>query len=268
MAIDGHPTGTASPDDQVWAVDAGLPLPVVLAGEPPDDWQFAEPSLDSLGAVTPVRVAGTAQALPVLGVEGVLVDLDASRRVIGDAVTNGTFQVWLAPNASPGLIGALQRNGLSILDDDTVAARADRLGQQGPSAGSRFALLAAAIGLLLAAATIAVAGAVDRRTRLDELTALRVQGLDARAARVASWAGTAGLILTGLAGGLFAAVLARSIAHTSVPGFTDGWTVLAPPGPLSTLAVVLAGLVALLVLGLVSWLSVLPLLRRLREGTR
>jgi putative ABC transport system permease protein len=269
MEIDENPTGSTASDDQVWAVDDGMPLPVVLAGSPPDDWQFAEPSLQSLGSgITPVRVAGTARALPVLGIDGVLIDLDASRRIIGDAAATGKFQVWLAPGTAPGVVDALRRNGLSIVSDDSVPARADRLGRQGPSAGSRFALLAGAIGLLFAAAAIAVAGAVDRRTRLDELAALRVQGLPPRAARAASWAGTAGLIVCGLAGGLFAAVLARPLARTAVPAFTDGWNVLAPPGPLSFVAVALAGLIALIVLGLVGWLSVLPVLRRLREGIR
>jgi hypothetical protein len=269
MAIDDNTGASVATDDQVWAVDTGLPLPIVLAGPPPDDWEFAEPALQSLGSdLTPVRVAGTAAALPVLGSDGVLIDLDASRRIIGDVPAPGHFQVWLAAGAGPGVIDALQRNGLSIMDDQSVAARTDRLGQQGTSAGARFALLAGAIGLLLAAATIAVAAAVDRRTRLDELAALRVQGLDARTARAASWAGSAGLILAGLAGGLFAAVLARPLARTSVPAFTDGWAVLAPPGPLSAAAVGLAGLIALVVLGLAGWLALLPLLRRLREGTR
>jgi putative ABC transport system permease protein len=269
MAINQNLGGFSDTGDEVWAVDTALPLPIVLAGPPQTSWQFAEPSLKSLGgAPIPVQVVGTASALPVLGSLGVLVDLDASRRIIGDASVAGDFQVWLAPGAGADVIGALQRNGLSIIADDSVRARSDRLGRQGPSADSRFALLAGAIALLLAAATVAVAGAVDRRTRLDELTALRVQGLPQPAALVASWAGTAGLILVGLIGGLVAAVVARPLARTSVPAFTDGWAVLAPPSPLSTLAVVLAGVLALVVLGLVAWLSVLPLVRRLRESVR
>ncbi|HEY0530399.1 MAG TPA: ABC transporter permease [Actinoplanes sp.] len=269
MEIDENPSGSTETDDQVWAVDEGLPLPVVLAGTPPPAWQFDQPGLQSLGSgIAPVRVAGTARALPVLGNDGVLIDLDASRRVIGDAPVTGSFQVWLAPHAGRGVIDALKRNGLSIVDDRSIPVRTDRLGQQGPSAGSRFALLSGAIALLLAAAALAVAGAVDRRTRLDELAALRVQGLPQPAALVASWAGTAGLILTGIVGGLVAAVLAHPLARTAVPAFTDGWAVLAPPGPLSAAAVALAGLVALVVLGFVAGLSVLPLLRRLREGNR
>jgi hypothetical protein len=269
MAIDEHPVVPGTADYQVWAVDSGLPLPVVLAGAAPQEWRFTEPGLSSLGAeTTPVRVAGTVPALPVLGSDGVLIDLDASRRLIGDGTVTGTFQVWLAPDAGPGVIAALESNGLSVVDDVTVADRQDRLGQQGPSAGSRFALLAAATALLLAAAGVAVAGAVDRRTRLEEMAALRAQGLPHRTAVVASWAGTAGLVLAGLAGGLVAAVLAHPLAGTAVPAFTDGWAVLAPPGPLSVLAVVLAALTALLVLGLAAWLSVRAVLRRLGEETR
>ncbi|MET3420812.1 ABC-type multidrug transport system fused ATPase/permease subunit [Actinoplanes tereljensis] len=269
MAIDENLTGTAATSDQVWAVDNRLPLPVVLGGDPPDDWQFTEPGLESLGAgITPVRVAGSARALPVLGTTGVLIDLDASRRIIGDATDEGTFQVWLAPGAEPGLISALEANGLSVRKDESTAARADRLERQGPSAGARFALLSGVIGLMLAAATMAVAGAVDRRTRLDEMTTLRVQGLPQRVATVASWAGTAGLLLAGLAGGLLAAGLARPLARSVVPGFSDGWAVLAPPNPLGPVAVALAGLLALVVLGLAGWFSVWSLLRRLREDNR
>jgi hypothetical protein len=186
--------------------------------------------------------------------------------VIGDATETGTFQVWLAPDAGPEVIAALERNGLAVLHDESVGARQSRLAQQGPSAGARFALLATAIGLLLAALSIAVAGAVDWHTRLQEMTALRVQGLPHRAAVVASWAGTAGLVLTAIAGGLIAAVLARPLARTAVPPFADGWAVLAPPGPLSAVAVALSALFSLLLLGLAGWLSTLTLRRRVREG--
>ncbi|WP_433380010.1 FtsX-like permease family protein [Actinoplanes sp. CA-142083] len=267
MAVDENLTGSVPADYRVWAVDVGLPLPVVLGGAVPDDWRFGEPGLSLLGdGITPVRVAGTARALPVLGSDGVLADLDATRRIIGDAPTTGTFQVWLSPDAGPGVIGALERNGLAVLHDESVTGRASRLAHQGPSAGSRFMLLATSIGLLLAALSIAVAGAVDWRTRLGEMTALRVQGLPHRAAVVASWAGTAGLVLAAVAGGLIAATLARPLARTAVPPFSDGWAVLAPPGPLSAAAVALAALVSLVLLGLAGWLSTLALLRRVREG--
>ncbi|GAA0569671.1 hypothetical protein GCM10010172_62580 [Paractinoplanes ferrugineus] len=260
---------SATADYQVWAVEDTLPLPVVLGGPVPDDWRFAEPGLPSLGnGVIPVRVAGTTAALPVLGAAGVLIDLDAATRIIADASVTGTFQVWLAPDAGPDVLAALKTNGLAVLTDETIAAREGRLSRQGPSSGARFALLCGAMTLLLAAATVAVAGAVDRRTRAAEMAALRMQGLTRRTAVLAGWAGTAGLIGTGLVGGLTAAVLAVPLVRAAVPGFTDGWAVLAPPPPLSAAAVALAGLLAAALLGLVGGLSELRMLRLLRREAR
>ena len=264
LTVDADPTGFAQVGDAAYAVDTTLPLPIVLAGPAPQPWQFGEPSLFAFGVTPiPVRVAGTAAALPVLGRAGVLVDLDASRRVMGDATPPGEFQVWLADDAPAGIAGALTRAGLSISSDVTVAERAGSLAEQAPAVVTRFALLAGAVGLLLAAAAVAVAGAVDRRSRFDQLSALRVQGLSGRAAVVTAYAGTGALVCTGLLAGLAAAALARPLARVTVPAFTDGWDVLPPPGALGFLALAAAAAVASAVLGLTGWLTVLPLTRRL-----
>jgi hypothetical protein len=76
------------------------------------------------------------------------------------------------------------------------------------------------------------------------------------------------LIAAGLLCGLAAAAIARPVAQVVAPPFTDGWHVIAPPGMLSGAALALAGLAALLVLGVTGLLSVLPLVRRLRGGDR
>lgn len=212
----------------------------------------------------PVRVVGTVPVLPVLGRAGVLADLEATRLIAADANPAGRFQVWLAPGAGEGTVDALRRAGLVISSDDSAGRRADRLGEQAPAAVARFALLAGGAALLLAAATVAVAGAVDRRTRLDQLRALRVQGLADRVAVVTAYAGPAVLIGAGLVTGLIAAAVAVPLARAALPGFTDGWDVLPPPYPLGVASLALAGLLALAVLGLTAWLSVLPLVRGLR----
>jgi len=249
-----------------YAVDTDLPLPVVLAGPAPPQWQFGEPGLLAFGREpTPVRVVATATALPVLGRQGVLADLEATRRVIGDATPPGEFQVWLAPGARPGIVAALTRAGLTVGADVTVAGRAGRLGEQAPAVVTRFALLAGVVVLLLAAAALGVAGAVDRRSRLDQLRALRVQGLPGRVAVVTAYAGMVGLVLAGLLAGLAAAALARPLARITVPAFTDGWDVLPLPGALGLASLALAGLAALVVLGSVGWLAVLPVTRRLHR---
>jgi len=251
--------------DKVYAVDAPLPLPIVLAGPQPAEWHFNDPASYRFGpSETPVRVAGTASVLPVLGAGGMLVDLDATRRVAADAELGGVFQVWLAPKAPPAIVDALRKAGLTVLAEDSTAARADRLARQPRIFAARFGLLTVALGLLLAAAMVAVAAAVEREPHLAQLRALRVQGLPRRAALVAGSAGTVGLVVAGLIGGVLAAVVARWVAGVVAPPFADGWRVIPPPAALGGAALTLSGLVALAVLALAAFLAVSPLVRRLR----
>lgn len=270
LTIDANRVVFARLGESAYAVDSALPMPAILAGPTPNTWQFAEPALFSLGgSPAPVRVAGTATALPALGRSGVLVDLDAARRIIGDASPPGEFQVWISDRAGPGIAGALEAAGLTITSDQSVTGRAAQLGEQGPAVISRFALVAGVVGLLLAAAAIGVAGAVDRRTRLEQLAALRLQGLGGKVAVLTAYAGMGVLVVAGLTAGLVAAAVARPLAGVVVPPFTDGWDVLPLPGALGPVALAAAGLIALVVLGATGWLAVLPLIRRLRrEGHR
>jgi putative ABC transport system permease protein len=269
ISMDANTLQFATIGNEVYTVDAPLPLPIVLAGPAPTTWQFGDPSLLSFGAgATPIRVAGTAAVLPVVGAQGVLVDLDASSRVAADAVLGGTFQVWLAADAPPAVVGALTKAGLAVVSDDSVAARAARLSRQGTAIAARFALLTAALGLLLAAATVAVTAAVDRGPQAAQLGALRLQGLPRRTAVLSGYAGLTALIVTGLVGGLIAAAIAVPVARVAAPAFSDGWRVVAPPDPLTLGVLLLAVAAALVVLGLTGWLAVRPLIRRLRGGDR
>ncbi|GIF17814.1 hypothetical protein BJ973_009222 [Actinoplanes tereljensis] len=265
LSVDANPAGLPQIGDAVYAVDTTLPLPIVKAGPPLPDWQFTEPALFAIdGPGVPVRIAGTARALPVVGRTGVLVDLDASRRILGDTDAPGDYQVWLSAEAGAGTVRALTAAGLTVTQDASIGGRAAVLADQAPAVTSRFALVAGVVALLLAAAAIGVAGAVDRRTRLEQLRALRVQGLAGRVAVAVAYAGTAGLIGAGVLAGIGAAVLARPLARVTVPAFTDGWDVLPLPSALGGVTVAIALPAALVVLGLTGLLAVLPLIRRLR----
>ncbi|MDY7090853.1 MAG: FtsX-like permease family protein, partial [Actinomycetota bacterium] len=240
LRIASDENGFGSPDAgiHVYAVDSAMPPPVVLAGPPPGEWRFQEPSMSSLGdRPVPVRVDGTARVLPALGPRGLLVDLETSRRIAGDADVPGEFEVWLAPGAGLGVVDELRAAGLVVTGEDTVARRSSRLAEQGPAAIARFGLLGGVVGLLLAAATLAVAGAVDRRRRLEHLRALRLQGLPLSAAVGTAYAGAWVLIVAGVVVGLVAAVIADPLARVAVRGFTDGWDVLPLPGALGWPAV-------------------------------
>jgi hypothetical protein len=238
------------PDFQAYLVDGPVPLPAVFAGDPPADWALGQAYARLFGAdAVPVRVTATARVLPVVGRQGVLVDLDSARMLAGGTGSSDVQQVWLARSAGQGVVDRLRANGIRIVGDDSAARYRSRLDVQGPAAVARFTLAAAVIGLLLAAGTVAVVGAVERGPRARELAALRRQGLPASDARAVSYLGyavTAGAaLLTGLASGL--------LANADRPVFTDSWSVLpSRPVPLALLATA-AGAAG--VLGFVVWLA-------------
>jgi putative ABC transport system permease protein len=240
----------------VYPVESAVPLPVVLAGPAPTPWRFDDAALP--GAALPVTVAATARVLPALGVSGVLMDLDETRRLGGEG---GTFQVWLAPDTPAPVVQAI---GLPVVTDRTVAGRTAELAGEESVVAAPFALFTVGIAVLLAAAMVAVGAAVDRGPQEEQLRALRVQGLPRRAALSSAYAGGSALVLTGIVGGVLAALVAGPGAAVTAPPFADGWDVLPPPGALGIVPLLLAVLFALVVLGVTAWLSALPLVRRLR----
>jgi putative ABC transport system permease protein len=269
LRMDHNETGGSPPGTRVFAVDAALPLPVVMAGPQPPAWQFSDAVVYAFGgSPVRVRVAGTAPVLPVVGGAGVLVDLDTARRISAESDLGGTYQVWLAADAPQSVLTALRAGGLTVLDDATVAEQAGRLEDQGTAVGATFAMLTAVVGLLLAAAAVAVAAAVERGPQLDQLSALRLQGLPLRTAVTIGYAGSAALVVAGLLAGLLAAAVARPAVGVTVRPFTDNWTLIPPPGALGPAALLVAGLLALLTLGVTSWLAVRPLVRELHGTSR
>ncbi|GIF35715.1 FtsX-like permease family protein [Actinoplanes xinjiangensis] len=265
LAADDNTTEVDRIGIEAWASDHLLPLPALLAGPVPDRWRDGEALLPGYGELTPVQVVRNVTALPAVGSSGLIVDLDSTRRLAADSDPGGQFQVWLAPDARPGIVDALTAAGLTVSDDTDVAGLAARLGTQGPAVLVRFELLAGVAALLLAAVAVAVAATVDRRSLAEQLAALRLQGLPRRVTVSTGWAGTAALIVAGLAGGVLAALLAVDVTGRTVPPFTDGWAVLPPPGPLDPVTTALAVVVALAVLGVTGRIALQPLMRSLRD---
>ena len=255
--------------DRVYAAEVPRPLPVVLAGPPPAEWRFDDPSSPRFGASeTPVTVVAGTGVLPGLGNAGMMVDLDAARRTASDANLVGDYQVWLAPGAPGGVLDRLRAAGLTITSDRTVAGREEQLAAQGGVAAARFGLLTVVIALLLAAGAVAVTAAADRESYARQLRALRVQGLTERNAVSAGRLGIAALVVAGLVAGVLAAQLVVPIVDLTAPAFGDGWRVVPPPGPLAPVALGAAALVAALTLALTGLLSARPLTREVRGGLR
>ena len=251
----------------VYPVDAPLPVPILLAGQPASEWRFEDATTTRFGGRdVPVRVAGTPGVLPVLGAAGLLADLDTVRRVASGAELGGTMQVWLAAGAPPSVLDALRREGLTVLADRTTAGLVAREADQAAVIVAPFDVFTAVLSMLLAAIMVAVVATVEREPQAEQLRALRVQGLARSVAVTSGYAGIVALVLTGLLGGLAAALVARPVAAVVAPPFPDGWRVIPPPGALGPLALALAGAFAALVLSVTAGLSVRPLVRRLRSA--
>ena len=243
------PPAGQSVDNRVFAIDAATPIPVVLAGERPQARRPGDERITLLGADrVAFQVVGTAGVLPSLGSSGTLVDLEYAQRDNGRPVESASLEVWLTADAPASLVDAITARGVVVLTDSRVAGAAARFGKQGPGMVLRFDIFAALVALLLAGGMVMVTSTVERRARLEELSALRAQGLTRRAVLVTGYGTGAAMVLGAVLTGVLAALLALGVVSTALPVFADGWNLLAPPAgpaPAPLLGVAAAMLVVL-----------------------
>ncbi|GAA0569668.1 hypothetical protein GCM10010172_62570 [Paractinoplanes ferrugineus] len=164
--------------------DAPYPLPLAYAG--------AKPLADSItgagGGPLPVEPVADLPAVPQLGRHATIVDLEWADRLATDAEIALNPQVWLSPDAPADIVDRFLAQGLTVVGD----VRADRIGRQldrqGAALSLWFYVLAGALAVLLGAGALVLAAAVDRARRVEDLSALRAQGLSrGRLTSATSW---------------------------------------------------------------------------------
>ncbi|MCA2214210.1 FtsX-like permease family protein [Jidongwangia harbinensis] len=223
--------------------DTPYPLPAATAGPVP---QRAVEGLDR--RVVPVDPVHRLAAVPGAGAPATLVDLEYLERLSVDVGQTADAEVWLSDEAPAGVLRALQQRGLEIVADTRATQVRERLDRQGPALALWYFLLAAALAAGLAAGALVLAATVDRRRLVEDLSALRAQGLSRRVVAGATLGTYPALVV--------AAVLAGMPIAAAVWGLT-GWALpLAgldpPPLPLprwprpEVLALVAAAVVAVL----------------------
>ncbi|HKD96634.1 MAG TPA: FtsX-like permease family protein [Micromonosporaceae bacterium] len=198
--------------------DTPYPLPALQAGK------SAESKLNGLdGSLLDVRTIGHVDSLPRLGSGGILVDLAYLDQLsIRPVSPSPPAEVWLAAGAPPGIRDALTKAGLTITGSRSKAAEMALLAHQGPAVGYLFGLVAAAAAVLLAAVCVTLLAGIDRRRRIAELTALRVQGLRVATARRATVLAQVGLMVAAGVTGCAGAAVAWLVAGDRLPVFADG----------------------------------------------
>ncbi|MEV0564677.1 ABC transporter permease, partial [Dactylosporangium sp. NPDC050588] len=226
-------------------VDTPYPLPVVGTGGPPDGGRLT--GLDE--RQVQVFTAGRAAALPRLGTAGTLVDLEYADRAATDGGTALRPEVWLGADAPDDVLARLARTGLVVTGDVSIATARDRLDAQGPAIGLWFHLLAGALALLLGAVGLSMIVAVDRPARAADRAALRAQGVDGPAVRLANRWTYPALVLTAATLGLVTALAAWRLTGWALPMFGEDLPPLPLPrwpGPVAVPATWLAGVTLLL----------------------
>jgi hypothetical protein len=230
----------------VWVqpVEASRPLPVVSTAALPPGGTLA--GLD--GIPTLVSQVARVSTLPRLGADGTLVDLEYADRLSTDAGPATHPEVWLSASAPPDVLARLADNGLLVTGDRRTATVHQQLDQQGPALALWFYLLAGALAVVLATGGLVLAGAVDRRGRIDDLAVLRTQGVDRRTVgRAVLWDYPVLVLLAALVG-LAAALVGWRLTGWALPVFDDHHvSLLLPvwPRPLALLAPWLAATVLL-----------------------
>jgi putative ABC transport system permease protein len=254
LLVTPGPTGESDPS--VFVDDSPNRLPAIAAGVRRGEFSAGDPHVVAFpGAQVPVDVTGAATALPRVGRDAVLVDLETADLISGDLGGGESLQVWATDDAPADLADRLAERGVITSSTATIAALTDRYSRQAPPSTVRFQLLAAALMVLLAAGALGVIVAVERRPRGGELTALRRQGLTAGAVTRATLGGYLVVSAVALVAGVLAALPARTVLAAPLNVFADGWDVLPPPAAVRVVPLLLAMAAAALVYAVVVLLA-------------
>jgi putative ABC transport system permease protein len=198
-------------------------LPAVVAGAGNDD---PIPGLDR--APIPIAPVDRVTAVPGAGAPATMIDLDFADRLATDGSPSAWNQVWLNDKAPADVLDRLSAAGLVITGDVKASDVQASLDEQGSALALIFAVIIAVLAAGLAAGALVLAGTVDRARRVEDLTALRAQGLSRRALRQATLWTYPALVAAAVLAGLVIALLTWWLTGWALPlsGITP------PPLPL------------------------------------
>jgi putative ABC transport system permease protein len=157
----------------VQPVDTPYPLPIAYAGDQPVGKAITGAGGESI-SVDPV---GSLPAVPQLGVHATLVDLEYADRLGVDGLPALVPQIWLNDKAPADILDRISAQGLTVTDDTVASQVHKQLDEQGPALALWFYVLAGGLSVLLGAGALVLAAAVDRSRRVEDLSALRSQGM-------------------------------------------------------------------------------------------
>lgn len=215
-------------------LDLPIGLPALVAGPTPDARDplgyTTASGLDGLD--TRVKIVGTVPFAPGIGPSALLVDLDlavtTSRFV--DALT--TPAVWLRtddPARERRLVAALTTAGIGVTSRTSSADLRRSYEDSAPGWSARYSVVVAGLAELLGLGLLVLVLLTSRRTREQDLAALRLSGVAARRLRRATTVELVATVAAGVLGGTVAGVVAAHLVLKRLPIFATPPVVPLPP---------------------------------------
>ncbi|MBB5873737.1 hypothetical protein F4553_007171 [Allocatelliglobosispora scoriae] len=256
-----------STDLRVLLADAPVPLPIVAAGRPSIAQTDEVTDLPVLAIDDrPVHVVATTPGLPGAGADGYLMDYEYADRLAAEPLGRAGTEVWTTADTPPQILADL-RERLTVLREETVADRADRMLRDGPGRAALLRLAATGLGLLLAAGGLLITAVAEHRRWVRELLALRVQGVSGRVAHRSVHLYYALLTGTAVLAGVALAIAAAPQARRTAPVFVDAWSATGVPVGSGVWGALAAAAVAAVLLAGLAGLVARAHLRRLATAT-
>jgi putative ABC transport system permease protein len=252
-SLNGLPEGM-----YVQPADSPSPLPAASSGK-------GDGPITSGFDTRDVAISHVAQlpAVPGVGLPATLVDLDYLDKQSTDGAQR-LSQVWLSANAPQSVRDGLTNAGLVVTSDLTAAQVRRQLDDQGPALALWFYVIVAVLATALAAGALVLSAGVDRPRRVEDLSALRGQGLSRSALRTATLWTYPVLVAVAVVAGVLIARLGWLLTGWALPLAGIDPPRLPLPGSPHPLVLAAAGLVMFLVLAMVAVLSGRRTLRLIR----
>lgn len=236
--------------------DVPVALPAVVTNEleqlnPPSEpgSQIALEGLDG-GSIT-VSAIGVVAALPEIGQNALLVDLPLAELAQTNTANGTTYQVWLAPGASPRILARLRHLGVTPGPASLASARLGVLDHRGLALAYDLALIVSPIAALLALGAVIFTIGSEGRARRREIAALSTVGVPRHELGRALWLENGLVLVVALVIGGGIGFGADALAISSLPEFSSGsgGVPVTTAMPLAALFITLAALAIALALG-------------------
>lgn len=157
---------------------AGIPAALVTPGLPLETSQGEAQAKGPDGESRPVRVAADVAAVPLLGREGILLDLGTALRGAGGQIPQTQTLVVARADTPSDVLDALASTGV-VGTTRTLEQSMAQVRASGTARGTQLYALVAIFGLSIAAVSVMATTARQRTERRREAASLRVVGVPA-----------------------------------------------------------------------------------------